>query len=95
MRAKSNASRSSSRKRNDELPELTAAALKRGSFKSGGKTVAPAAGVAAFKRAVGRPKSENPRQLLTLRLPQDVIARWRATGPGWQSRMAEKLARGA
>jgi uncharacterized protein (DUF4415 family) len=39
----------------------------------------------------GRPKLENPRELLTLRLPPDVIARWRATGPGWQTRMAETL----
>ena len=31
----------------------------------------------------GRPKSENPRQLISLRLPPEVVARWRATGPGW------------
>jgi uncharacterized protein (DUF4415 family) len=41
----------------------------------------------------GRPRSANPRQLISLRLPADVIARWRATGPGWQTRMAERLAR--
>lgn len=41
----------------------------------------------------GRPKSENPRQLISLRLPPDVIAKWRATGPGWQTRMADRLAR--
>ncbi|MEW6752011.1 MAG: BrnA antitoxin family protein [Candidatus Latescibacterota bacterium] len=39
----------------------------------------------------GRPRSPNPRQLITLRLPVDVIARWKATGPGWQTRMAERL----
>jgi uncharacterized protein (DUF4415 family) len=41
----------------------------------------------------GRPRSENPRQLISLRLPPEVVARWRATGPGWQTRMAERLAR--
>jgi uncharacterized protein (DUF4415 family) len=41
----------------------------------------------------GRPRSANPRQLIALRLPAEVIARWRATGPGWQTRMAERLAR--
>lgn len=41
----------------------------------------------------GRPRSANPRQLISLRLPPDVIARWRATGPGWQTRMAERLAK--
>ena len=43
----------------------------------------------------GRPKSENPRRLLTLRLPPDVITRWKATGPGWQTRMAAALAKHA
>ena len=41
----------------------------------------------------GRPRSLNPRRLISLRLPTDVIKRWRATGPGWQTRMAERLSR--
>ncbi len=41
----------------------------------------------------GRPKSENPRRLISLRLPEDIISKWRATGPGWQTRMAERLKR--
>lgn len=41
----------------------------------------------------GRPRSPNPKRLITIRLTEDVIQRWRATGPGWQTRMAEKLAR--
>lgn len=44
-------------------------------------------------RKAGRPRSEQPRQLISLRLPPEVIERWRATGPGWQTRMAERLAR--
>jgi uncharacterized protein (DUF4415 family) len=47
----------------------------------------------AVVRKGGRPRSANPRQLISLRLPAQVIARWRATGPGWQTRMAERLAR--
>jgi uncharacterized protein (DUF4415 family) len=39
----------------------------------------------------GRPLSLNPRRLISLRLPADVIERWRATGPGWQTRMADRL----
>ena len=50
-----------------------------------------------LRRAVvkkgGRPVSDNPRQLITIRLPADVIARWRSTGAGWQTRMAERLER--
>ena len=41
----------------------------------------------------GRPLSPNPRRLISLRLPADVIERWRATGPGWQTRMAERLSK--
>lgn len=41
----------------------------------------------------GRPLSLNPRRLISLRLPADVIERWRATGPGWQTRMAERLSK--
>ncbi len=44
-------------------------------------------------RKGGRPVSANPRQLLSIRLPADVIARWKATGPGWQTRMAERLSK--
>ncbi len=39
----------------------------------------------------GRPLSPNPRKLISLRLPTDVIERWKATGPGWQTRMADRL----
>ncbi len=41
----------------------------------------------------GRPVSPNPRNLISLRLPADVIDRWKATGPGWQTRMAERLSK--
>jgi uncharacterized protein (DUF4415 family) len=41
----------------------------------------------------GRPVADNPRKLITIRLPADVIARWKSTGPGWQTRMADRLSR--
>ena len=51
----------------------------------------------ALTRAVvkkgGRPRSRNPRKLISIRLPVDVIERWRATGPGWQTRIAERLSK--
>ena len=37
------------------------------------------------------PVSANPRKLISIRLPVDEIEQWRATGPGWQTRMAERL----
>lgn len=44
-------------------------------------------------RKGGRPRLANPRKLISIRLPEDVIERWRSTGPGWQTRMAERLAK--
>ena len=41
----------------------------------------------------GRPPSANPRKLISIRLPEDVIERWKATGPGWQTRMASRLSK--
>ena len=41
----------------------------------------------------GRPLSPNPRKLISLRLPADLIEQWKATGPGWQTRMAERLSK--
>jgi uncharacterized protein (DUF4415 family) len=46
------------------------------------------------KRA-GRPVSTNPRRQVTIRLPESVLAAWKATGPGWQTRMAELLSKRA
>jgi uncharacterized protein (DUF4415 family) len=44
-------------------------------------------------RPRGRPKSEAPSQSISLRLPPDVLARWKAKGPGWQTRMVKVLSK--
>jgi uncharacterized protein (DUF4415 family) len=43
----------------------------------------------------GRPRLERPKKQITLRLDQDVIDKYKATGDGWQSRMNEALRKGA
>ena len=43
-----------------------------------------------IKRA-GRPVAADPRRQVTIRLPESVLAAWRASGPGWQTRMAQLL----
>ena len=67
-----------------ELPEITDAWIASADLYHGEKPVRS-----------GRPKVANPRQLLSLRLPPRVIARWKASGPGWQTRMAEALEKSA
>jgi uncharacterized protein (DUF4415 family) len=44
-----------------------------------------------FKNKPGRPKLENPKQPVKLRLDSDVVTALRATGPGWQTRINEML----
>ena len=43
----------------------------------------------------GRPKSEAPKVSTTLRLDPDVLDSFRATGPGWQSRINAALRKAA
>jgi uncharacterized protein (DUF4415 family) len=47
----------------------------------------------AIKKRAGRPVSSNPRRLVSLRVPADVLARWKASGPGWQTRMSKVIER--
>jgi len=65
---------------NDEVPELDAEWIAGADYYEGEKLV---------RR--GRPRLDKPRQLLSIRLPPDVIASWKASGPGWQTRMADVL----
>jgi uncharacterized protein (DUF4415 family) len=46
---------------------------------------------ARMLRPRGRPKSGTARTSISLRLPPETLARWKATGPGWQTRMADTL----
>lgn len=39
----------------------------------------------------GRPRLDNPKRLVTLRLDQDVIEKFEATGKGWRSRINDVL----
>lgn len=39
----------------------------------------------------GRPKSDDPKKQVTVRLDRVVLERFRATGDGWQTRINETL----
>lgn len=64
----------------DEIPELTDEDFARGDVYQGDKLI---------KR--GRPKSEDPKQLVSLRLDAEVLRWFKSTGPGYQARMGEVL----
>ena len=51
-----------------------------------------AAAQAANAASAAPEKPKKPRAIqIALRIPPDVLARWKATGPGWQTRMVQRL----
>jgi uncharacterized protein (DUF4415 family) len=64
----------------DDAPELTHTFFEQADLYDGERLV---------RR--GRPRIAQPKVAVSLRLPQDVLARWKASGPGWQTRMIEVL----
>lgn len=84
--------RVSRRSLKSDLAEVDAHVVKSGEYRELPKLTDEMVARAVIKKG-GRPVSKNPRKLITIRLPADVIARWKSTGPGWQTRMADRLSR--
>ncbi|WP_434800804.1 BrnA antitoxin family protein [Blastomonas fulva] len=72
----------------DDAPEWTEDMFRRAAIWHGDKLIRPADGTLTKP---GRPKSDNPKQQVTLRLDSAVLEGFRATGPGWQSRINAEL----
>lgn len=51
------------------------------------REVLSAEAVAAFKAKGGRPKAEQVKKPVSIRLDPDLLVALKATGPGWQSRV--------
>jgi uncharacterized protein (DUF4415 family) len=64
----------------DEIPELTEEMVERADLYHGDKLI---------RR--GRPKSDDPKQLITLRLDAAVLRWFQQSGPGYQSRIGAVL----
>ena len=47
----------------------------------------------SIRRSRGRPPIEKPKQVVSLRLDQDVVSKFKATGKGWQARINDVLKR--
>lgn len=72
----------------DDAPEWTEEMFRRAAIYHGDKLIRPASGTLTKP---GRPKSADPKQQVTLRLDSAVLEKFRATGPGWQSRINAEL----
>jgi uncharacterized protein (DUF4415 family) len=68
----------------EDIPEQTDEDFARGVLHIGGVPVPR-----------GRPKSKNPKRAVSLRLDADVLAHYRRTGRGWQSRINAVLRKAA
>ncbi len=67
-------------KDSDDAPELTKEFFDRAEIRKGDALV---------RR--GRPPLQNPKQAVKLRIDADVLAAYRATGMGWQTRINADL----
>lgn len=45
----------------------------------------------SIRRSRGRPRVEEPKQLVSLRLSKSVVDKFKATGRGWQARINDVL----
>jgi uncharacterized protein (DUF4415 family) len=68
----------------DDAPHLDRDWFERAEIRENGRLIRPA-------RPVGRPKKNAPNVAVSIRLDPDVLAYFRATGRGWQSRINEVL----
>lgn len=64
----------------DDAPELTKEWFDTADVHHGGKLISR-----------GRPKSDAPKAAISLRVDSDVLEKFKADGPGWQSRMNDAL----
>ena len=72
----------------DDTPEWSEEMFRRAEIRDGDRIVRPASGTLTKR---GRPKAEQPKQQVTLRLDQAVLDGFRSAGPGWQSRINDAL----
>jgi len=71
----------------DDSPRLNHDWFERAEIREGNRLI---------RRAkVGRPKKDAPKEAVNIRLDPDVLAHFRAGGPGWQSRINQALRKAA
>jgi len=84
--------KTSSKSRAAESPEWTKATFAKA--RPAAEVLPELFGANAAKKMLkrrGRPKTGRARTAISIRLPPETLARWKATGAGWQTRMAEVL----
>jgi uncharacterized protein (DUF4415 family) len=72
----------------DDAPHLDRDWFERAEIREGEQLIRPA-------RPGGRSKKAAPKEAVNIRLDPDVLAHFRATGPGWRPRINEALRKAA
>jgi uncharacterized protein (DUF4415 family) len=75
----------------DDAPEWSQQQFDRAEIAVGASVIAPAQGT--LTRPRGRPKKADAKVHIHIRLSPKVLGHFRATGPGWQTRIDEVLRR--
>jgi uncharacterized protein (DUF4415 family) len=75
----------------DDVPELDDEFFKAGVWRVGDKIVSPEQAREAVQKMRGRPAGSGSKVSTTIRFDADVLAAFKATGAGWQTRMNDVL----
>ena len=76
----------------DDAPELTEEFFEKATLSVGDKLVSKKEFKKAAKTALrGRPPIPAPRKAINIRLSQDILYTFKATGKGWQTRVNDAL----
>lgn len=75
----------------DDAPELTDEFFDKGTWRIGDKIVSPDDARAEVGKRRGRPVGSGTKVSTTIRFDAEVLAAFKATGDGWQTRMNEVL----
>ena len=72
----------------DDAPRLTREWFEAAEIRQGDRLIRAA-------RPIGRPKKTAAKEAVNIRLDPDILAHFRAAGPGWQPRINEALRKAA
>ncbi|HWW73012.1 MAG TPA: BrnA antitoxin family protein [Duganella sp.] len=75
----------------DDAEELTDEFFKTGTWRIGDRIVSPEEARAEAGKRRGRPPGSGTKVSTTIRFDAEVLAAFKATGNGWQTRMNEVL----
>lgn len=75
----------------DDAPELTAQQFAQGVWRIGDMTVSRSEAQIEMARRRGRPAGSGSKVSTTIRFDAEVLAAFKATGQGWQTRINDAL----